>query len=259
MRNSSRCQGVQARRGLLEEIQQVFLRQAEQRAAPLGAQRRRALGRAGRHRAPQVVERALVVVAALPGPLLLGAQVELLLAGIAVDAVRHQGMGGVQRLLDREPAVALLALRDIALGEVEIFENAFGVGPLLEQVVVLEEMIVAEGGMRDHQRLHRRGILLHQVGDAGRRVDDDLIGEAPQALAIERFLLGEMFAERPVLVIQRHADRGVGVEHLLGGDDLDLVRIDVEAEFGERDILAGVVDALQRREIPVGAFETGAR
>ena len=42
----------------------------------------------------------------------------------------------------------------------------------------------------------------------------------------------EMLAERPVLVEQRHADRGIGIQHLLGGDDLDLVGIDVEPEFG---------------------------
>ena len=89
----------------------------------------------------------------------------------------------------------------------------------------------------------------------GELIDHDLIGEAPQALAIERLVMGEMLAERPVLVEQRHADRGIGIEHLLGGDDLDLVGIDVEPEFGSRDLLAGIVDALQCREIPVGAFE----
>jgi len=35
------------------------------------------------------------------------------------------------------------------------------------------------------------------------------------------------------------------IQHLLGGDDFDLVRIDVEAEFVKRDVLAGVVDALE--------------
>ena len=219
------------------------------------AEQCRALGRPGRNGAPQIVERALLVQAALAGALFLGAKIELLLAGIAVDAVRHQRMRGVERLLDREPAVALLALRDIALGEIEIIENAFGVGPLLEQVVVLEEMVVAEGGVRDHQRLHGRGVFLHQIGNARRGVDHDLIGEAHQALAIERLVMGEMLAERPVLVEQRHADRGIGVQHLLGGDDLDLVGIDVEPEFGSRDLLAGIVDALQRREIPVRALE----
>ena len=175
---------------------------------------------------------------------------------IAVDAVRHQRMGGVERPLHRQLAVALLALRDIALGEFEIVEDAVGVGPLLEQIVVLEEVVVAEGGVRDHQRLHRRGVLLHEVGDARDGVDDDLVGEAHQALAIERLVMGEVLAERPVLVEQRHADRRIGVQHLLGGDDLDLVGIDVEPELVLRDLLAGVVDALERGESPSRRRET---
>ena len=99
-------------------------------------------------------------------------------------------MRGVERALDRGLAIALLALGDIALGEIQIFENALGVGPLLEEVIVLEEMIVAEGGVGDDQRLHRRRVLLHEIGDAGRGIDDDLIGEAAQALAIERLRAG---------------------------------------------------------------------
>ena len=158
-------------------------------------------------------------------------------------------------LLDREPAVALLAMRDIALGEFEIVENAVGIRPLLEQIVVLEEMVVAEGGVRDHQRLHRRGVLLHQVGNAGRGVDHDLIGEPHQALAVERLMVGEMLAERPVLVEQGHADRRIGVQHLLGGDDLDLVWIDAQAELVPGDLFAGIMDALQGQEIPIRAIE----
>ncbi len=188
-------------------------------------------------------------------PLLLGAQVELLLARIAVDPVRHQRMGGVKRLLHCEPAMALLALRDIGLGEFEIVEDAVGVGPLLEQIVVLEEMIVPKRRMRDHQCLHRRGVFLHQVGNAGRRVDNDLVGETHQSPAVGRFVKREMLAERPVLVEQRHPDRGVGVKHLLGGNHLDLVGIDVEPELGQRDVLAGMVDALQRQEIPVRSLK----
>jgi len=58
-----------------------------------------------------------------------------------------------------------------------------------------------------------------------------------------------------MLVEQRHAGRGIGVEHLLGGDDLDLVRIDIESQFGARDLLAGVMDALQLGEIPVRSLK----
>ena len=67
-------------------------------------------------------------------------------------------------------------------------------------------------------------------------------------------MVGEMLAERPMLVEQRHSDRRVGIEHLFGGDDLDLIGIDVEAEFAKRDLLAGVVHPLEDREVPVGAL-----
>ncbi len=41
-------------------------------------------------------------------------------------------------------------------------------------------------------------------------------------------MMCEMLAERPMLVEQRHAGRGICIQHLLGSDDLDLVRVDIE-------------------------------
>ena len=187
--------GTQARRRLLEKIQQVFLRQAEHLATALDVQYRAALHFAARNGTPQIVECALLVCTAPARPLFLGAKIETLLAGIAIDAVRHQGVRGIQRVLDRQPAVAFLAMRHIAFGEFEIIENAVGVGPLLEQVVVLEEMVMAEGGMRDHERLHRRAVFLHQIGNARRRVDDDLVGQPHQPLAVGCLLKGKVLAE----------------------------------------------------------------
>src|SRR5579872_1384084 len=64
-----------------------------------------------------------------------------------------------------------------------------------------------------------------------------------------------MLAERPVLVEQRHADRGIGIEHLFRADDLDLVGVDIQPELLDRNLLDRVVDALDRAEFPVGAFE----
>src|SRR5262249_46548219 len=101
---------------------------------------------------------------------------------------------------------------------------------------------------------HGRRILLHEIGDAGRTVDDDLISKAAQAPAVESLVMGKMLAEGPVLVKERHADRGIDVEHLLGGDDLDLVGIDGEAQLVDGDLFAGIVNALERLEVPVGAF-----
>jgi hypothetical protein len=66
---------------------------------------------------------------------------------------------------------------------------------------------------------------------------------------------GKVLAERPVLVEQGHADRGIRIEHLLGGDHLDLVHIGVEPELLVRDVLARIMNALQGVEIPVRALE----
>ena len=62
-------------------------------------------------------------------------------------------MRRIERLLDRLPAVALLALRHVALREIKIIENALGIRPLLEKVAVLGEMVVAERRMRVIYRL----------------------------------------------------------------------------------------------------------
>src|SRR6185295_10596793 len=58
-----------------------------------------------------------------------------------------------------------------------------------------------------------------------------------------------------MLVEQRHADRRIRVQHLLGGNDLDLVGIDIEPQFVPRHLLAGVADPLQRAEVPVRSLK----
>ena len=252
--------GLQAGRGPLEEIEDVLLRQLEQGAAPFVVKAGFALAFLARHGAPQVVVGPLRLEQALALAPLLRGEIRNLLARVAVHAVAAQGMRRVEHALDGGLAVALLASGDVVLGEFEIGEDAFGVRPDAEQVVVLEEVVVAEGGMGDDERLHRRRVLLHDVADAGIGVDDDLVGEGAQPLAVADLVLGEMLAERPMLVEQRHADRRIGVEHLLGRDDLDLVRIDVEAELVDGDTLDGVVDPSDRVEIPIGPLvEQGRR
>nr|GEU28494.1 hypothetical protein [Tanacetum cinerariifolium] len=58
-----------------------------------------------------------------------------------------------------------------------------------------------------------------------------------------------MLAERPVVIRDRHADRRVGVHHLLGRDDLELVGVGVESEvFGHAADFA--VDLLDQFEGP---------
>src|SRR5215831_6393834 len=63
------------RRRLLKEVQEIFLRQAEQIAAAFGVQLRAAFGRPARNCPPQIVEGALLVLPPPSGALLLGAQV----------------------------------------------------------------------------------------------------------------------------------------------------------------------------------------
>src|ERR1700679_840874 len=59
------------------------------------------------------------------------------------------------------------------------------------------------------------------------------------------------------MIHERHAERGIGVEHLLRGDDLNLVGIDIEAEFAKRDLLNGAINPIKRLEIPFRLGEGG--
>ena len=168
-------------------------------------------------------------------------------------------MRGVDHGFDGRDTEALLAVGDEFLCEGEILENGIGLRPLLEEVVVLKEVVVPHGGVRKHEALHGHGVLLHDVVDAGIRIDDDLEGERASALAVEHLVVGKAFAERPVAIHDRHADRGVGIEHLLGRDDLDLIAIDVEAHLAETDLGNGVVRFIDQVEIPLRAIEERLR
>ncbi|MCY1548129.1 hypothetical protein D9M68_842190 [compost metagenome] len=89
-------------------------------------------------------------------------------------------------------------------------------------------------GMGDHQGLHGDGVLFHQVGDARVGVDHDLVGQAHLPTFVILFGAEKVFAIGPVVIAQRHADRSVGVHHLLGGDHFDLVGIGIQRiAFGE--------------------------
>src|SRR5262245_12284556 len=58
-------------------------------------------------------------------------------------------------------------------------------------------------------------------------------------------------------VHQRHADRRIGIEHLLGGNHFDLIGIDIEAKLTQGDLAHGVVGLSQQVEIPFRAIEQG--
>src|SRR5690606_29453847 len=90
---------------------------------------------------------------------------------IAIHAVVHQGMAGVEQVFHGIDAVALLALGDVLPGKDQVVDDRTGVGPGAEQVVALEKAVVAVAGVGDDQGLHGDGVLFHQVGDAGVGID----------------------------------------------------------------------------------------
>ncbi len=73
--------------------------------------------------------------------------------------------------------MTLLALGDEPFGIGELIQNAIGSRPLAEQMVVLEEVVMAEGCMSDDERLHCHRVLLHHVRNARIRIDDQLISQ----------------------------------------------------------------------------------
>ena len=243
---------------LLQKIEEVLLRQpqaalalARLLLAEVCIARRRGAG----HGAPEIAILARLALQPLEPSTLVFSQFQPGGAAIAEDPLAHQRMRRVERRLDGFDAVALLASRDVALGEIEIVENSGRVGPLLEEIVVLEEVVVAEGGMRDDDGLHRHRVLLHAIADARIAVDDDLVGQRLIALAVKDLVAHEAFAVGPMRVHEWHADRGIGVEHLLGRNDLDLIGKDVEPELLLGDDLDRLVNAPHRCEVPVGAVE----
>ncbi len=160
-------------------------------------------------------------------------------------------MRGVERGLHGVAAVPLLAGCDVFLRKGKIVEYPFCVGPLPKEIVVLEKVVVTERGMRHHERLHRHRVFFEQVGNARTGVDHDLVGERRIAKTIQNLLARKQLAERPMIVHQRHGKRGIGIEHLFGRNDLDLIGINIELQIVQRDLFDGLVGAVQRRKIPL--------
>ena len=147
---------------------------------------------------------------------------------IAINAVAHQGMAGIEQFFNTVKAVTFFTFGNVTLGIHQVVDNGAGVSPQLEQVIALEKRIVTIGGMGDHQRLHGHRIFFHQIRDAGIGVDHDFVSQSHLAALVVAFGGQKMFAERPVPVIHRHAGRGVGVHHLFGGNDFQLNRINIQ-------------------------------
>jgi len=83
--------------------------------------------------------------------------------------------------------------------------------------------------MGDHQCLHGHAVLFHQVGNAGIGIDHDLVGQPHVAALVALFRAEKLLTVRPVMVVHRHPDRGIGIHHLLGADNFDLVGVGVQA------------------------------
>ena len=70
-------------------------------------------------------------------------------------------------------------------------------------------------------------------------------------------MIGEVLAETPMPVHQRQPGRGIGIEHLLGGDDLDLQRVDVEPHLVEGDALDRVMHLPRPPKSQFGPVKSG--
>jgi hypothetical protein len=171
---------------------------------------------------------------------------------VAIDAVIHQRMAGIEQQLDFLITMALLALGDVGAGKDQIVDDGIGAGPGAKQVIALEEAVVPITGVRNHQRLHRQRVLLHQVRDAGVGIDHDLVGKPHLPAPIGLLGGDELFTKGPMVVVDRQTDRRIGVDHLLRGDDLDLVRVGIEPELLVCDAPDLLVEALQQWKAPFG-------
>src|SRR5258708_2000347 len=69
-----------------------------------------------------------------------------------------QCMSCVEHRFNSVRAVFFVALANEVACECKVVENTSGICPLLEQVVVLKEVVVAEGCVSDNERLHHHGV-----------------------------------------------------------------------------------------------------
>ena len=212
---------------LLDEVQNVLFRICR-KARVFAIITVRLAGYGG---VPQIVQMTLYVFFPVLLTLTFFGGGERAWAFVAVDSIVHQRVTGIQQLFHLFNAMLLLATSDVVLGEQQVVDDGAGIGPGSEQVVALEKGVVTIASVSDHQRLHGDGVFLHQIRDAGVGVDHDFIGQPHAATGIVLLGLHKLLAERPVVVVQRHADRGVGVHHLFRGDDLDLVGIGIKPEL----------------------------
>ena len=138
---------LKPRRAFLDKIKQVLFRQPE-----LALDLEKTGLVAGivlilvrtRHGAPQIVVRRLEMSPPLLRPAALLGEIWLGAVGVAIDTMILQRMRGVQHALHRFRPVPFLAFLHVVACEAQIIEDAVGVRPLPKQIIVLEEVIMAE-------------------------------------------------------------------------------------------------------------------
>ncbi len=82
---------------------------------------------------------------------------------------------------------------------------------------------MAVTGVRHDQRLHGDGVLFHQVAMQGLELIASLMLPVLADHAYMVTFRSMNFCQtRPVRIVDRHPDAGVGVHHLFGSDDFNL-------------------------------------
>ena len=241
--------GLQQRSGFFDKVQQIFLwfRRKTHRFAVF------AVGLAARNGAPQIVDLQLLMFLALALAQFFLRQRQLGRALVAVHAVVHQRMARIQQHFHRIKAITLFALAEVVAGKHQVINDGRGVGPGAEQIIALEKTVVAIGGVGNHQRLHGHRVFFHQIRNARIGVDHNLVSQAHLAALVAFFGGDKLLAKAPVVIVHRHADRRIGVHHLLGGDDFQLVGVDVQPIFAHGDVVNGPVVGFDQLESPFRA------
>jgi hypothetical protein len=137
----------------------------------------------------------------------------------------HQGLD----LLEADPRAVDVAAYPVCV-RLEGPDRELGTRAL-EGEVVLEEVVVAVD-VRDGENLQAEGVVAHQIGEGGVRVDDHLVGDTRYPVVVERLQLLVGLAVGPVRIVGRHARVGHVAEHLGVVAELELLREAVEPELG---------------------------
>ena len=134
-------------------------------------------------------------------------------------------MADIKQRLDLVNAVFFLTIGNVVAGKNQVIDDRAGISPGFKQIVIFKEGIMPIASVSHHQRLHRDAVFLHQIRDAGVGIDNNFVSQPHLSTFIVLLGGNEFFAERPVMITNRHTNAGVGIHHLFSGDDLYLIRV----------------------------------